>query len=358
MSDPNRTFPDDFVPNIQGSTYHPKWVKANPSEASKWGAYRDACIAHVGGTADPPVPALSTKYGKALVAAGKLHVSVTDIGADWGPVTPPPPPPPPPTATGYVVEDWSTGLIKYAPWSTIFSYTSPGYLDCGYYGYPARTGSPEGRVSIVTNPYGSGQVLRVESRDSDPGWPVVTTLSKTEVSMVRESTWFNGQFSFGMEFWVSLEIYLPDQFSLASGGSNPFTEIAGLHPSSSSGISCLEIAQQPSSNIRLHYGQYPGDHFIDLFPLDAAHRNRKITIVLGAKIDPSPSVGWVEAWVDGVNKLPRSNIAMAAAGESGPYWKQGFYTSSDALYVGGSVDGTSILYYGRTVLAQSNATIF
>lgn len=92
MSD--RTFPDEFVPNIQGSSYHPKWIKANPAEASKWSTYRDACIAHLGGTSDPPVPALSTKYGKALVAAGKLHVSVTDIGAEYNPPAPPPPPDP------------------------------------------------------------------------------------------------------------------------------------------------------------------------------------------------------------------------------------------------------------------------
>lgn len=91
MSDETR-FRDEFVPNIEGSTYHPRWVKANPSEASKWQAFRDAAIAYKHGDT-LAVPTMATKYGKALAAAGKEHMSVIDLGA--APVTPPPPPPPP-----------------------------------------------------------------------------------------------------------------------------------------------------------------------------------------------------------------------------------------------------------------------
>lgn len=87
---------EEFVQNIQSSAYHPKWVKANPAEAGKWATFRDAVLAYKSGDS-VAAPSMATKYGRALVAAGKLHMSVTDIGADYGsPPSPPPPPPPTP----------------------------------------------------------------------------------------------------------------------------------------------------------------------------------------------------------------------------------------------------------------------
>jgi len=83
-------FADEYVPNAEGVPYHKQWVKQNPGESAKWIAYRDAVKAHKKGTPDPVPPSMATKYGKALVAAGKLQVSVTDIGGVW---TPPPTPP-------------------------------------------------------------------------------------------------------------------------------------------------------------------------------------------------------------------------------------------------------------------------
>lgn len=74
-------FKDEFVPQIQGAQYHPRWVKANPGEAAKWNDFRDKVLAFEKGDPAPELPTMQTKYGKALVAAGKLAVSVTDIGA-------------------------------------------------------------------------------------------------------------------------------------------------------------------------------------------------------------------------------------------------------------------------------------
>jgi hypothetical protein len=65
-------FPDEFVPNIQSGEYHKKWVRANPGENARWVAFRDAVIA--GQQIAPPV--MSTYYGRALVAAGKEHMSL------------------------------------------------------------------------------------------------------------------------------------------------------------------------------------------------------------------------------------------------------------------------------------------
>lgn len=75
-----KIFADEFVPNIQGSSYYPKWVKANPIEAGKWNTFRDKVLIYKHGDILAS-PSLATKYGKALIAAGKLHMSVIDIGA-------------------------------------------------------------------------------------------------------------------------------------------------------------------------------------------------------------------------------------------------------------------------------------
>lgn len=87
-------FKDEFVPNIQtaNKTNYSQWKNSNPGEAAKWEKFRDALYTYKKGDALAP-PSLATKYGKALVAAGKQHMSVIDLGA--APINPPPPPPPP-----------------------------------------------------------------------------------------------------------------------------------------------------------------------------------------------------------------------------------------------------------------------
>lgn len=74
MTDPALAiFPDEYVPNEESSNGHKAWVKSNPGEAAKWARFRDDVIA--GKEVTPPV--LATKHGKALVAAGKEHMSIT-----------------------------------------------------------------------------------------------------------------------------------------------------------------------------------------------------------------------------------------------------------------------------------------
>lgn len=101
-----RIFPDEFVPNIEGASNHAKWVAANKAgDAPKWRAFRDALLAGQ----SPTPPSMATKYGKALVAAGKEHMSISHFvgamtpGVPPAPVPtpgePPPPPPPPPPVT-------------------------------------------------------------------------------------------------------------------------------------------------------------------------------------------------------------------------------------------------------------------
>lgn len=87
--EPERIFPGEYVPNAEGVPYHQKWERSNPGEAQRWQSFRNAVLAYKKGASSVPVPAMSTKYGRALVAAGRLHMSVLDLGTVWP--TPPPP---------------------------------------------------------------------------------------------------------------------------------------------------------------------------------------------------------------------------------------------------------------------------
>lgn len=113
-----RIFPDEFVPNAEGTPYHGKWVRANPSEASKWAAFRDDVVARK--QVVPPV--MATKYGKALVAAGKEHMSISHF---VGTVTPPFPAPVPPPAGG----GGNSLPLQPPAWSSPITISSGGTYD-------------------------------------------------------------------------------------------------------------------------------------------------------------------------------------------------------------------------------------
>lgn len=252
------------------------------------------------------------------------------------------------TVTAHFDSDWSTGKIGWRPWATIFSYTPPSYQDVGLYGSPARQSSADGRVSVVANPYGAGNVLRCEIRDSDP-FP--TSLAKAEIGSYKTMTWPDGSFSQGRELWIRKELYLPNDFSMASGGANPFTVLGDLHPNSNSGIPALNLGGYSTTNVQLSVGLSPNTQRLDFIPINSGNRNRKLEILIGMKV--AVSGGWVEAWLDGVNVIPRLSKAMAESSEVGPYWKEGLYTSSDASFVG----GRSIVYHGRTIIGQTKASV-
>ncbi len=87
-----RIFPDDFVPNIESAPYHSKWVSANRNgDAARWAIFREAILRGE----SPSPPSMSTRYGRALVAAGKEHMAVSQLAGQI--VNPYPPPDPIPT---------------------------------------------------------------------------------------------------------------------------------------------------------------------------------------------------------------------------------------------------------------------
>jgi hypothetical protein len=265
----------------------------------------------------------------------------------------------PPSGNPYFISDWNTvnsGKMQWPPWATLFQVGSPSTIDLGLYGGPGITAAPNGRAAVVTNPYGAGKVLRLEIRNSDPPTGA-NTFQKCELGSYEPATWLGGSWVDGVEFWVMMEMYLPDsgageQFGLASGGINGFTNIADLHPSSSSGVPGLALGGYSTTNLQFYSG-VPGyvqrRDFIDI--TNPANRNRKLTVIIGAKV--ATSGGWVEAWLDGVNTIPRFSQHTAEASESGPYWKQGLYKESSASFP----NGGSVIYFGRTLIGQTKGDV-
>lgn len=98
-------FSGEYVPNAEGVPYHGKWLAANKNgDAPKWESYRDALLRGE----EPAPPVMATRYGRALVAAGKQHMSITRlVGAVQNPYPPPDPPPPPPPG--------NVNALRYAP---------------------------------------------------------------------------------------------------------------------------------------------------------------------------------------------------------------------------------------------------
>ena len=93
-------FKNEFVPNIES---HAKlsfasWQKTAPIDYARWVAFRDAILR--GET--PVAPLMTTKYGKALVATGKMAYDV---------VVPPPPPPTINEKHGVAYMSWGNGYL-------------------------------------------------------------------------------------------------------------------------------------------------------------------------------------------------------------------------------------------------------
>lgn len=386
MANEEKIFPEEFVPNIQGSSYHPKWIKSNPNEAQRWEQYRDACIAHVGGKPVPQVPQMASKYGKALVAAGKEHVSVTDLGADYDPPEPnpepPPPPPPPPSgdvvpSDAYFKSNYSqAGKFTIPPWRSLLSYDGSGAGSNGSWNLSIlgdTVGTVSGSLTIVNDPAGvSGKkVARMQIADSDPGWPPNTALQKSEAQSTVQYTWddSNGA-QLGDIRWFTHSLYLPytasEKYEWAHGGSNAFTDHLDLHPGNGTAWPAFSFQHYPTTNdansffkIRAAGGptinstQYLTEY--NLFRLTEsngsrtmANHNRWISVIWGMKFNPD-NTGWLEVWVDGINIVPRVSRPTMWGGDYGMYLKNGIYKRKDSFFP----SGKSVIYHGDMYISPT-----
>ena len=331
----DRIWSSDFVqknPKKSYQAYH-------PDEYNRVKAYVE------GGSAPSPWPTTLLGDGLALVERGRRAAA---------------PAPTPPPSDAYFVNDYSTQDFR-TPWTTLFSHTSPGWVDVS--GAPTRT-TPDGRVAVASDPDGSGYAARMEMRDSDPGWASSPTLQKSEVRTVTQQTMNKSTLSVGDVRWFSTRIWLPDnaqeRFEWPTSGADTFFTILGIHPGSSSmgGATSIEwYAGSKWVTFRLNGGTPPGGatESVPLWRLlnDDGSRyapsyNRWIDLVFGVRFAPD-STGWFEAWVDGVNVYPRKNRPTMWAGDTTPYFKYGLYKQKSSSFP----SGKSVIYFGRTTIGYS-----
>jgi chitodextrinase len=313
--------------------------------------------------------ACGTLYGfgvEAYDAAGnrspraQLNATTSACSAPQPPAPPPPPPPPPPS-DAYFLTDFATADFR-APWTTLFSYSTPGWVDLTS---PA-TQTADGRVKVVANPAGTGNVARFEIRDSDPAWPGFP-YQKSELRTVTDKT-FNraGGAVVGDVRWFSNRIYMPytatEKFEWPTVGSDKFFDIMDLHPGCSTCWPAISLEWYPGNPVWAHFRVFGGNYAsppavwnVNLWQItDAsgnrvmANHNRWIDLVWGVRFAPDSS-GWFEVWVDGVNVLPRTNHATMWSGDSGMYLKQGLYKNKSSTFP----SGASVIYFGPTRISYS-----
>jgi chitodextrinase len=270
-----------------------------------------------------------------------------------------------PAASGtYFTTDYQNGSFGN-PWTTLFSYSSPGWVDVTS---TSSGGTADGRVKIVSAPGGSGNAARFELRDSDPGWPSNTSIQKSEVRTMTQETFDKSSISVGDVRWFSTRIYLPynstEKFEWAHGGNNPFTDLMDLHPGSGSMWPAFQLGWYPSSSSQWATARVGGGTFSNSSPVEQinlwqltdssgnrimSNYNRWIDIVWGMRFAPD-STGWLEIWVDGQNIYPRKNRPTMWSGDTAEYLKQGLYKQKDATF---PETGRSVLYYGTTTIGYS-----
>ena len=279
---------------------------------------------------------------------------------------------PPPSGSAYFETDYSGGLIG-PPWTAMFSYAPPGFVDLTQTG--PQSGTSDGRVAVANDPAGSGdKVVRFEIRDSDPSWPVPLNpaVDKSEVRSTPSYTWNAAQAAYGDERWFSLKYYLPynvtEKFEWAHGGGNAFIDLNDMHPDNNS-WPAMQIGWYPQTDpqwakLRMgggpvvgattYYGEY------NLWQLTnssgsriAANHNRWLTVVLGVKFNYT-NAGWIQAYVDGTQVLSQTFRPTMWKEDFGMYWKGGLYKQANAVF---PETGRSVIYWGTTLIGLTQSDV-
>ncbi len=380
-------FEDEFLPNIQtaNKTSYPQWKQSNPNEAKKWEAYRDACIAHQKGQPDPTPPTLQTKYGKALVAAGKQHVSVTDLGSVWDP----PDPPPPVGTTPNPYFQWKPTTQNYQPLSTIFQTTAAdshveswGGNNAAFYdtGVSDRgiilARDPAMRVSLVAGGPRTGfnYYSRQEMRTTDPPWypGAGANYVKSSIRNLHGTLTFNGPFAQGLTRWFAYDYFLPnnfngDTFNWPVSDWHTLLDLHGNGNNFEQNWNVLEVQTRPlaanNAYLTYHMGAHeggsdpapPDTEYLNFLQLTngtgqrvAASFNVWHELVVGVRFASdgviNSSTGWIEIWHDGVNVLPRHFRPTCFTNESDIWLQAQNYKRYGVALVGGAT--SSVIYYG------------
>jgi hypothetical protein len=323
-----RIFPDEYVPNAEGADYHRRWVKANPAEAVKWATFRNAVIA----TGSGAIPVMSTKYGKALVAAGKEHMSISRLIGAMVPPYPPPVVAPPPTGTLYDHftswgGGWTSSLdqggetdIFQNRWQPTNTDGNPAYI----FSPPSYVGVPFSSVGAaaiqeVSTPYGGGFRFLVNPEMTQPAGGKLAFIGDSNANV---SHIFNGGIG-STEDW-SGKFYFP-----ASGNpsgfpsSNPTGVLWEFHTASMSGN---HIAIDPTTR-DLRFGLYNGPQTYQFFNTgNVVAMDRWYSWRMRIKW-AYDGTGFVQGWIDDV-QIANKVGATLGSGER-PWLQFGFYAQPE-----------------------------
>lgn len=299
-------------------------------------------------------------YAQAQAAATQSQeLAIADLDARLKALEHPAPPPPPPPTGNFVFDASGMANISDPPWSTAFSYASPGYVDVSESGPITQTS--DGRVKVTAAPDGVGTALRCEIRDSDLPWPVNTANDRAHLRVADGYTWGKPALTVGEVYYFDFELWLPNNNPVGEHFDYPTGNWLRLwEPHDHWGLysSCFSVVSDglPLNNawmpLRVSDGGAPtGSHSWSYYPLfqltnsdgswHTQNFNRRLHIRYGGRFAPDNS-GWFEAFVDGSPVVPRRNGPTMWAGDESMYLVPGLYKASSSNFVH---TGACVLYY-------------
>jgi hypothetical protein len=211
-----------------------------------------------------------------------------------------------------------------------------------------------------------------ELRTTDGPWAEgLETLAKSSLNMSGAATWGPGGFAWGIERWFAWDYYLPLNVNGVSfefprswntlgdmhTGTNATHADPGLTavvPTGSSHPKYVVLRTSPDTS-RVAYLD------VNLLQLTKAGGSRIASafntwheVMIGMRTGYDKTA-WIEVWHDGVLKLARTNRALFASAETGPYFQLQNYTLYPTSYVSGAT--RSAIVYGGFRAGLSRADV-
>lgn len=215
---------------------------------------------------------------------------------------------------------------------------------------------PSGRLSLVTAPDGVGRALRYEIRQSDPAWATGNPpVHRCQLGAPTTAIWNQSQAAIGDIRWFDFELWLPTEFDWG----RQWNAYIGVHPSGSTGSGTFNIVCEPWGAAHPHWIALKtggtNRSFRNLIQLSNSNgtpytpnRNRRIHLRYGGRF-AADNTGWAEAWVDGVNVVPRFNTQTTWADDFGTYMKLGPYKDRPDAYP----TGQTVMYVTRAQIGYT-----
>ncbi len=259
-------------------------------------------------------------------------------------------------------------------------YDSPGFF--GYSPATSMTTDTNQRVYLfhptsrgLPNPPGSTWATWQELRTTDPYWHPEPSdpghgaeiLAKASLNTLPNIAWPG--FAFGQIRWFAFDILFPLNITGASlefsnvwhimgdihsngGNADPFyTEFYPIGPGADPKYYVFGTSPDHNSI------PYIRQNLIQMTNADGsrftANYNVWHEVVIGMKA-AYDTTGWIEAWVNGVQKIVINGRALFDPSESGPYLQMQNYTNWPTSFVGGAVRSACVYGGMRAGLVRSD----